>query len=887
MARHVSSNPIKLADYSPPAYLVERVDLRFGLFEELTRVVAKMSLRRNPAQSGRDLLLHGRSLELVRILKNGRKLDAPEFELNKESLLLADPGEFFELEIETIIHPEVNTSLEGLYKSGDNYCTQCEAEGFRKITFYPDRPDVLARFSTYIEADKRRYPILLSNGNPVESGEMENGRHFARWEDPFPKPSYLFALVAGPLACVESEFLTCSGRKVKLQVYVEEHNADKCDHAIRSLQEAMRWDEQRFGREYDLDIYMIVAVDDFNMGAMENKGLNIFNSKYVLARPDTATDNDFYDIQSVVAHEYFHNWTGNRITCRDWFQLTLKEGLTVFRDQEFSSDLNSRALKRIEDVRFLRNRQFAEDAGPMSHPIQPHSYMEINNFYTATVYNKGAEVVRMIRTLLGERGFRRGMDLYFASHDGEAATTGDFLRAMEDATGIQLLQFRRWYSQAGTPRLGVSSRYAADEKCLHLTLRQRPPTGANPEHWALLHIPVSVAILDDTGAELPLRLEGEDEPVRGSRVLELKEEQRTFRFAGINKPPVISVLRNFSAPVALEFEQAPSELAFLMAYDTDSFNRWDAGQRLAAGAMLARLSGDDLTADLSESLYVEGLRATLMDEKLDAALVSQALSLPQESELAGQTSEVDVDGIHRVRSELMKLLATQLQAPLQSTCERHADWAAADFGAEATAGRSLFNTCLAYLVIAPNEIGPRTAFKRVEKGRNLTEQLGALRALVHAGCEDSALALGIFEKRWGRDPLVMDKWLTVQATAPVEGVAEHVAQLVRHPCFDLKNPNRTRSLLGAFGDANPFGFHSRGGEGYRLIGDKVIELDKINPSTAARLVAPLTRWQRYDEGRQDLMLAQLERIAARDELSRNVYELVSTSLEKSTKRRQA
>ena len=887
MARHVAPSPVHLADYAPPAYLVERIDLRVKLFEDLTRVVARMLIRRNPAHTDRRLVLNGRALELVRILKDGRRLNPGDYQLDEESLCMDEPGEQFELEIETIIHPEKNTQLEGLYKSGKNFCTQCEAEGFRRIMFYPDRPDVLARFSTYIEADRRAYPVLLSNGNPVESGELENGRHFALWEDPFPKPSYLFALVAGQLCGVESEFITCSGRRVKLRVYVEEHNLDKCDHALKSLQEAMRWDEERYGREYDLDIYMIVAVDDFNMGAMENKGLNIFNSKYVLARPDTASDADFRDIQSVVAHEYFHNWTGNRITCRDWFQLTLKEGLTVFRDQEFSAEHNSPALKRIEDVRFLRNRQFSEDAGPMAHPVQPRSYMEINNFYTATVYNKGAEIIRMIRTLLGERGFHRGMDLYFASHDGEAATTEDFLRAMEDATGVQLKQFRRWYQQAGTPRLCVSSRFDENENCLHLKFHQRQPATLQNDDWEPLHIPVRLGLLDDDGAALPLRLESEREAENGSRVLELRDEQQTFRFAGIERRPVLSVLRGFSAPVSLEFEQTQEDLAFLMAHDSDPFNRWDAGQRLATGTILARLNGDDEIYESGQSLLSRALRLLLGDEALDPALAAQALELPPETELAGRCLDIDVEGIHRARAELMTSLTGQLADSMREACGRHAAWAAEDRSPGATGGRSLYNVCQAYLVLAGDPESTAQALSRVRHGRNMSTQLGALRALVHADAAESQDALDAFEKRWCKEPLVMDSWLTVQATVPVKGAAERVGRLLLHQEFNFCNPNRIRALLGAFGESNPYGFHAADGGGYRLISEQVMRLDPINPSMAARLVAALTRWHRYDEGRRALMRAELERIAALDNLSRNVYELVSTSLEKPVLRRQA
>lgn len=879
MARHSAATPVHLADYQPPSWLIERVELRFSLYPERTRVVSRMQVYRGPSGNDGPLRLLGRNLELIRILVDGRKLGAADYRLDEESLEIDPPASHFELEVETVIYPHRNTSLEGLYKSGSNFCTQCEAEGFRKITFFPDRPDVLARFSTLIEADREACPVLLSNGNLVEAGELENGRHFARWEDPHPKPSYLFALVAGPLSRVQGEFETCSGRQVKLQVYVEAHNIDKCEHALRSLQHAMRWDEQRFGREYDLDIYMIVAVDDFNMGAMENKGLNIFNSKYVLARPETATDTDFIDIESVVGHEYFHNWSGNRVTCRDWFQLTLKEGLTVFRDQEFTADRHSRAVKRIEDVRVLRQHQFPEDAGPMAHPIQPQSYLEINNFYTATVYNKGAEVIRMLHTLLGEKGFRRGMDLYFATHDGEAVTTEDFLRALEDATGVQLTQFRRWYQQVGTPRLQVSTRFEQAVGCFHVTLRQQPPTGRDPEEFQPLHIPVRVALLAASGAELPLQLEGETSAGQSSRVLEFKEAERTFRFTGLAEAPVLSVLRGFSAPVALEFPRPIQDLAFLMAHDQDPFCRWDAGQQLATELILGQLAESPGQASEARDAYFDALSGMLQDHNIDPALIALALEPPGEAELAGHQQRIDVQGLHAARTELLAESASRLKAPLTAAFERCA--AHDDPGT-----RCLANACLQRLV--PEEPGYRdVALQRVRAGRNMTEQLGALKALVHARAAAAEEALAIFAERWSQEPLVLDKWFGVQATAPFDDVVETVRTLLDHPGFDLFNPNRARALLGAFAVGNPYGFHVADGRGYQLLADQVVRLDGVNPSTAARLVSPLTRWHRYDRDRRVLMRAELERIAKLEPLSRNLYELVSKSLEKPAVGRQA
>ncbi len=879
MARHNTPNPVNLADYTPPTYLVDRVDLRVSLDEDKTRVVARMSLRQNPQSSGVDLVLDGRRLELKRILKNGRRLAEEAYELSDDHLILRDPGARFDLEIETLIHPENNLSLEGLYKSGGNFCTQCEAEGFRKITFYPDRPDVLARFTTTIEASKARYPVLLSNGNPVDSGELENGRHWALWDDPFPKPSYLFALVAGKLAYIEDQYLTASGRKVRLRIYVEEHNIDKCGHAMSALKAAMRWDEQRFGREYDLDIYMIVAVDDFNMGAMENKGLNIFNSRFVLARPESATDRDFMNIESVVAHEYFHNWTGNRVTCRDWFQLTLKEGLTVFRDQEFSADINSRALKRIQDVDVLRDRQFTEDAGPMAHAIQPNSYLEINNFYTPTVYNKGAEVIRMIHTLLGEKGFRRGMDLYFASHDGEAVTTEDFLRAMEDATGVQLAQFRRWYTQAGTPQLIVQSEYVAEEKCLHLTLRQSCPPTPGQKDKEPFHIPVRIGLLDRDGRELPLRLEGEDRPAGTKRVLELTQAEQTFRFSDIGSAPVASVLRDFSAPVRLAFEQDDEELAFLMAHDPDPFNRWDAGQRLATKIMLGWLSAGTQAQRRAPEMYIGALAKTLADPALDPALVAMTLVVPSEQLLSGMLDVIDVEGIHNTREAMSDQIARRLRDQLLEAYQRAGSINAGDTGAPAIGRRSLANACLGYLVVGGRNEDRQLAVEQFSGAVNMTNQLAALTALVHVGCPEAELALAQFAEQWSGNRLVMDKWFALQASAPLDQTPERVSELLQHPLFNLHNPNRARALLGAFGEANPYCFHSRDGRGYRIIAEQVMKLNEPNPSVAARLLEPLTRWRRYDDERQTLMKAELSRIAELAQLSRNLYELVRRSLD--------
>jgi aminopeptidase N len=868
-----------LKDYVPPAWRVSRVELDFQLDPACTRVRSRMSLARTGA-GDQPLMLHGQDLTLVALSVDGRPLSAGAWRQEGEQLWVQDLPARCELTVETEIHPDRNTALEGLYVSGGNFCTQCEAEGFRRITWFPDRPDVMAEYRVRMEADKAACPVLLSNGNLVDSGDLPQGRHYAVWHDPFPKPSYLFALVAGDLACQEGHFVTRSGREVALRIYVQHHNLDKCDHAMRSLTKAMRWDEDMFGREYDLDTYMIVAVDDFNMGAMENKGLNIFNSKYVLARPDTATDDDFVAIESVIAHEYFHNWSGNRVTCRDWFQLSLKEGLTVFRDQEFTADQSLRTVKRIDDVQRLRSLQFPEDMGPMAHPVRPQSYMEINNFYTMTVYEKGAEVVRMIQTLLGRDVFRRGLDLYFERHDGQAVTTDDFLRAMEDAAARDLSRFRRWYDQAGTPVLNVSGAYDAGAQRFRLTVRQScPPTPGQAEKLPL-HIPLAMALLDRAGREIPLRLEGEASAGGGERVLELTAPDHVFVFEGVHEAPVPSLLRDFSAPVTLRYPYTDEELAFLMARDTDEFNRWEAGQQYAVRVLLRLVEDHQAGRPLvMEPRFVESVDQVLTHTALDPALVAEALTLPGESYLADHMKVADVDAIHTARQFARQALGGQLAVRWRETYERHSATDAHSLDADAMGRRRLANLALAYLVAADPVEGRSLAHRQFRDACNMSESMGALRALMDCVCEERDAALAAFEARWKDEPLVLDKWFSLQAASSVPGALQRVRGLMGHPGFNMRNPNRVRALIGAFVTANPVHFHAADGSGYDFLAEQVLSLDPLNSQVAARLVKALSRWKRFDKPRQAAMRAALERIVGTSGLSRDVYEITSRSLE--------
>ncbi|KGF66071.1 aminopeptidase N [Pseudomonas lutea] len=884
---------IYLKDYQAPEYLIDETHLTFELFEDHSLVHAQLVMRRNPeraqlAQGGAlpPLVLDGQLLELLSVKLADAELTPQDYQLTSDSLTVQPASESFTLDTSVKIHPETNTALEGLYKSSGMFCTQCEAEGFRKITYYLDRPDVMSKFTTTVSANKQAFPILLSNGNLIAAGPSEEeGRHWATWEDPFKKPAYLFALVAGDLWCIEDTFITMTDRKVTLRIFVEPENVDKCQHAMDSLKKSMRWDEEVYGREYDLDIFMIVAVNDFNMGAMENKGLNIFNSSAVLARAETATDAAHQRVEAIVAHEYFHNWSGNRVTCRDWFQLSLKEGFTVFRDSGFSADMNSATVKRIQDVAYLRTHQFAEDAGPMAHAVRPDSFIEISNFYTLTVYEKGAEVVGMIHTLLGVEGFRKGTDLFFERHDGQAVTCDDFIKSMEDANGVDFTQFKRWYSQAGTPRLAVSESYDADAKTYSLTFRQSAPTtpGQPGEQKLPFVIPVAMGLLDAEGQELPLRLQGEAPAVNTSRVLSVTEAEQTFTFVDIAEQPLPSLLRGFSAPVKLSFPYNRDQLMFLMQHDSDGFNRWDAGQQLSVQVlqdMIAQHQKGELL--VMDQRLITALHTVLSDESLDQAMVAEMLSLPGEAYLIEISEVADVDAIHAAREFARQQLADNLSDALwkryQTNRElsRQTPYVAAS---EHFARRTLQNIALSYLMLTGKPEVLAAAIDQFDTADNMTERLTALAVLVNSPFDaEKAKALEVFAENFKDNALVMDQWFSVQAGSTLPGGLERVKALMQHPAFTMKNPNKVRALIGAFAGQNLINFHAADGSGYRFLADLVIELNGFNPQIASRQLAPLTRWRKYDSARQALMKAELERILASGPLSPDVYEVVSKSL---------
>lgn len=869
-------NVIFLKDYQAPSYLIETTDMHFDLNERDTLVRTRMQVTVNTdgnAEAAFELFGH-EDVELCSISINDQVLSEQDYQRAGEKLIINNVPTSFLCETLTRIQPQDNTALEGLYKSDGMFCTQCEAEGFRRITFYPDRPDVMSVFRTTVEADKSLYPVLLSNGNPVEQGEGEGGRHWITWEDPFPKPAYLFALVAGDLEYIEDSYTTMSDRAVKLLMYGEKKDLDKLEYAMTSLKNAMRWDEEVYGREYDLDIYMIVAVDFFNMGAMENKGLNIFNTSCVLAHPKTTTDAGFQRVEGVVAHEYFHNWSGNRVTCRDWFQLSLKEGFTVFRDAEFSADMNSRTVKRVEDVALLRTAQFAEDAGPMSHPIRPASFIEISNFYTLTIYEKGAEVVRMIHTLLGAEAFRAGSDLYFERHDGQAVTTDDFVSAMEDASGRDLSQFRLWYSQAGTPELKISDEYDEQAHRYVLNVQQSCPASPGQAIKEPLHIPLAMGLLDQQGNEITL-VNGET-----TLVLDVTEAEQCFTFENIPSRPVPSLLRGFSAPVKSHYPYQRDELVFLMAHDSDGFSRWDAAQKLAVDIMQALIcdyqNGTVLTLD---SRLVDAFRAILEDCTLDKAMVAKVLTLPSEAYLSELATEIDVDAIHHVRNFVRKALAQGLESLLLSVyeaCELSGEYSP---DAASIARRSLRNLCLSYLMATDEARYLALAEEQYANADNMTDQSAALGMVAHSRFKQAAhKLLERFYQQWQDEALVVNQWFAIQASNPEPGTLADVEALMQHSAFDMKNPNKLRSLLGGFCGQNAINFHRADGSGYRFLGDRILELNKQNPQVASRMLTPLTRWKKYGEARQQQMKAQLQRILDSGELSKDVYEVVSKSL---------
>lgn len=856
-------------DYRAPDYTITDVALDFDLSADDTVVTAVSHLVRQ-SEHAQPLVLNGEGLTLVSVAVNGEPVT--DYQQDSHSLTINGLPAECELTIITRFSPAKNTALSGLYQSGEALCTQCEAEGFRRITYFLDRPDVLARYQTKITADKARYPYLLSNGNRVASGELADGRHWMQWSDPFPKPSYLFALVAGDFDVLRDTFTTRSGRDVALELYVDRGNLDRADWAMESLKQSMRWDERRFGLEYDLDIYMIVAVDFFNMGAMENKGLNVFNSKFVLAKAETATDTDYLDIERVIGHEYFHNWTGNRVTCRDWFQLSLKEGLTVFRDQEFSSDLGSRAVNRINNVRVMRGAQFAEDASPMAHPIRPDKVIEMNNFYTVTVYEKGSEVIRMMHTLLGEEAFQAGMRLYFERHDGSAATCEDFVKAMEDASGIDLTQFRRWYSQAGTPKLQVRDEYDANQQVYRLHVRQSTPPTPEQTEKQPLHIPLDIELYAEDGAVIPLQSGGQ----AVSSVLNVTEPEQTFVFEQVPQAPVISLLREFSAPVKLDYPYTDKQLTFLMAHARNDFVRWDAAQMLIG--KYVRLNVANWQAGNALELpteVVDAFRAVLLDEQLDPALAALILALPKETELAELFDLIDPDAIRAVREFIRDELVLELNDELRAVYQAHV---LPEYRVEHAdiARRALRNTCLSYLAFA--EGADALVRRQYEQADNMTDTLAALSAAVSAElpCRDNLMQH--FADKWQHDGLVMDKWFMLQATSPAANVLENVKALMQHPSFSLANPNRTRSLIGAFASGNPSAFHAKDGSGYRFLTDVLVELNSRNPQVASRLIEPLIRLGRYDAERQQLMREQLLRLQKLDNLARDLFEKITKSL---------
>ncbi|WMO03698.1 aminopeptidase N [Vibrio parahaemolyticus] len=862
-------------DYQAPSHTITDIDLTFDLYDNDTIVTALSKV----VQKGESttLELDGEGLELRSVKVNGE--DWAHHEVKEASLVLSDLPAEFELEIITKIDPEANTALEGLYKSGGAFCTQCEAEGFRRITYYLDRPDVLAKYTTKVIADKATYPYLLSNGNRIAQGEAENGRHWVQWQDPHPKPAYLFALVAGDFDVLRDKYTTMSGRNVDLEIFVDKGNLDRAGHAMTSLINSMKWDEERFGLEYDLDIYMIVAVDFFNMGAMENKGLNIFNSKFVLANDQTATDRDYLGIEAVIGHEYFHNWTGNRVTCRDWFQLSLKEGLTVFRDQEFSSDLGSRAVNRIDNVRIIRGPQFAEDASPMSHPIRPDKVIEMNNFYTLTVYEKGSEVIRMYHTLLGEEGFQKGMKLYFERHDGTAATCEDFVSAMEDATGVDLKQFRLWYSQSGTPTLRVNSEYNAEAKTYALTVEQFTEATQDQAEKQALHIPFDIELYDSKGQIIPLIINGESV----HNVLDIKQDKQTFVFENVAEQPVPSLLREFSAPVKLEYDYSDAELIFLMKHATNDFARWDASQMLLAKYIRQNVNNVQTGSEvqLSEDL-IDAFRGVLLDENLEPAFIAQVFSLPSINEITGWYKQIDVDAVDTVLNSITVSLSAALEDELSATYHtlKQAEYT---IDHAAIGKRALRNQCLQFL--AHTDKGNTLVKAQYEAANNMTDTIAAMSAANSAQLECREELMADYSDKWKHDGLVMDKWFALQGTNPAEDALEKVKATMNHEAFSLKNPNRTRSLIGSFLSANPVRFHrgrhfhDKSGSGYQFAGDILRQLNDSNPQVASRMIDPLLKFRKYDEARQAMIRAELEKLKAMDNLAKDLFEKVTKALD--------
>ena len=868
---------IYLKDYKVSPFLIETTDLVFDLGDQQTCVTTRLAVRRNPAskEQSNSLELNSKGdVQLQWIEIDGQRLNDSDYTLSDNMLILRNLPASCVITTEVLIQPQLNTSMMGLYRSRTMFCTQCEAEGFRRITYFPDRPDIMSIFTVKIVADKTNYPILLSNGNAIERADLEGGRHSITWHDPFKKPSHLFALVAGTLSVVEDSFTTVSGRKIPLQIFVEEKDLDKCAHAMLSLKKSMRWDEDVYGREYDLDIFMIVAVDDFNMGAMENKGLNIFNTSAVLANPKTTTDASFLRVEGVVAHEYFHNWSGNRVNVRDWFQLSLKEGFTVFRDSQFSSDMNSPTVKRIEDVSFLRTHQFAEDGGPMSHQVQPDAYMEINNFYTLTVYEKGSEIVRMYHTLLGAKTFRKGSDLYFDRHDGEAVTIEEFVAAMEDASGRDLTQFRRWYKQSGTPVLKVRSEYDATAKTYKLNFDQScPPTPGQTKKLPFV-IPVKLGLVSDDGVDIQLNSVGETEII-----IEITKPHHQLVFENIDAEPVPSLLRGLSAPVKLDYPYTTEQLAHLMANDSDGFNRWDASQTLSL-TVLNQLMHDSLhdRPMVLDGELVEAYKALLSDESLDSAMVALMLQLPTEALLHEEADTIHIAAIHDARSFLRTALAGCLAVELETIYERHNTQQAYAPNVEQMGNRSLKNAALGYLMLVDS--GVELAWAQFQNADNMTDQSAALSALVNcpAAADYAAKALAMFLEEFKDEALAMNVWLQIQAANSQPNALSRVKVLLEHSAFSMTNPNKIRSLIGGFANANHVNFHASDGSGYVFLTEQILALNTVNPQIAARLVTPLTRWKKFSEPNRKLMRDALQNIANEPNLVKDVYEIATKSL---------
>jgi aminopeptidase N len=870
------ARPIRLADYRSPDWLVHTVHLDVALQPTETRVRATLALKPNPHNPAAPLVLEGDGLTLRSLKIDGAEVAQGSFDASPDRLSIPQPpNRPFTLEIETRVDPSANTQLSGLYRSSGTYCTQCEAEGFRRITYFPDRPDVMAVYTTRIEADKKEAPVLLSNGNLIESGDLADGRHFAVWHDPHPKPSYLFALVGGDLGRVEDKFRTMSGRDVTLRIYVEHGKEDRCAYAMDALKRSMRWDEEAFGREYDLDIFMIVAVSDFNMGAMENKGLNVFNDKYVLASPETATDGDYARIEAVIAHEYFHNWTGNRITCRDWFQLCLKEGLTVFRDQEFSADMRSRPVKRIADVRGLRAAQFIEDAGPLAHPVRPEQYKEINNFYTSTVYEKGAELVRMIQTLIGKEKFRAGMDLYFARHDGEAATVEQFVQCFADASGRDFSQFMRWYRQAGTPTVSVSTHYDAEAKTFTLKCRQTLSTTPGQPQKEPMPIPLRTGLLGSGGSDLPL-FPG----ASSNHVLELKESSQTFTFINVPEWPVLSTNRGFSAPIKLETDLSQDDLAFLAAHDSDAFNRWQALQTISTRLLIENVGAlRAARAARSDELLIRALANLIEEVALEPAFVALSLQPPDESDIAREIGrDIDPDAIHGARHGLRVDIGTRLGAALSTLYDRLASSGGYSPDAASAGRRSLRNVALDLMAAPGGADEIVRAARQYDAADNMTDRMAALSTLSqHEGAERDR-TLTDFYNRYASDALVIDKWFALQATSPRPDTLARVRALTNHPAFSMGNPNRVRSLIGAFAHTNPTQFNRADGEGYDFVAEVIVTLDPRNPQVAARMATAFRSWRTMEAERRAKAEAALRRIQGTFGLSRDVADIVDRAL---------